>query len=131
MGRQVSDGKTTLAGVFHRLVPAAPGYEQLRVFGLDRSKRYRYTSLEQAIRIGPFGGLMKHVLPVSLNPNGMILRIADSRFTMPSGSELGTATGAALESGITLLPQFRGTGYDKNQRTTTDFGSDVYVIAEM
>ncbi len=49
---------------------------------------------------------------------------------MPSGGEPGTASGAALESGITLLPQFRGTGYDKNQRTITDFGSDVYVVEE-
>lgn len=130
LGWQVSFEGVTLAGVFHRLVPAAPGYEQLRVTGLDRKKRYNYASLEQAIRIGPFGSLMKHVLPVDINPNGMLLRIADHRFTMPSGSELGTATGAALESGITLLPRFRGTGYDKNQRTSTDFGSDVYVIEE-
>lgn len=130
LGWQVSGDGVTLAGVFHRLVGAAPGYEQLKVTGLDRQKCYRYASLEQVIRIGPFGGLMKHVLPVSLNPNGTILRIADSRFTMPSGMEMGTASGAALGSGIILLPQFRGTGYDKNQRTSLDFGSDVYIIEE-
>lgn len=130
-GWQVTGDGITLAGVFHGLVSAAPGYELLKVTGLDRAKRYRYTSLAQTIRIGPFGGLMKHVMPISINPNGMLMRIADSRFTMPSGSELGTATGAALESGIPLLPQFRGTGYDKNQRTSADFGSDIYVIEEI
>lgn len=127
-GWQVSDGNVTLAGLFHRLESAAPGYEQLRVKGLDRQTRYTYASLEQTIRIGQFGSLVKHVSPVSVNPNGMILRIADHRFTMPSGTDSGVATGAALESGIMLLPRFRGTGYDKNQRTTADFGSDIYII---
>ena len=42
-----------------------------------------------------------------------------------------TASGAALMSGIPLLPIFQGTGYDKNQRTKTDFGSEVYVMEEV
>lgn len=129
-GWQVSLDGVTLVGIFHRLVHAAPGYEYLKVTGLDHSKRYRYTSLEQAIRIGQFSGLIKHVAPVPVNPNGMLIRVADSRFTMPSGLEDGTASGAALESGVPLLPMFRGTGYDKNQRTYGDFGSDVYIIEE-
>lgn len=129
-GWQVSDGDTTLCGQFRKLQSAAPGYEQLRVKGLDRNKQYRYASVEQVIRIGQFGNLVKHVSPVEINPNGAILRIADSRFTMPSGTESGTASGAALESGIMLLPRFRGTGYDQNQRTSADFGSDIYIIEE-
>ena len=44
---QVSGGNTHLAGLFHRLQHAAPGYEQLRVLGLDKEKLYRVTSLEQ------------------------------------------------------------------------------------
>lgn len=39
-------------------------------------------------------------------------------------------TGAALMAGVRLLPLFRGTGYDENQRTLTDFGSDLYIIEE-
>jgi alpha-galactosidase len=38
-GWQVSDGETAVAGVFHRQVAAAPGYERLRVPGLDAQKR--------------------------------------------------------------------------------------------
>ena len=37
-------------------------------------------------------------------------------------------TGAALAAGILLKPMFRGTGYDENQRTYGDFGSDLYII---
>ena len=131
LGWQVSDGTTTLAGVFHKLLPAAPGYEQLRVAGLKKDARYRVVSLEQAIRVGQFGNLLKHVAPVNIDPNGQLLRIADRHYTLPGGMEELTASGGALMSGILLRPQFRGTGYDANQRTQGDFGSDIYVIEEL
>ena len=43
-------------------------------------------------------------------------------------SEDMTLSGAALMSGVMLKPLFRGTGYDENQRTQGDFGSDLYII---
>ena len=131
LGWQVSDGKVTLAGVFHRLVNAAPGYERLRVKGLKPETDYRVTSLAQAIRVGQFGNLLKHVAPVSVNPNGALLRIADRHFTLPGNPETLTASGAALAAGIVLSPLFRGTGYAPEQRTQGDFGSDVYIIEEI
>lgn len=131
LGWQVSDGKVTLAGVFHRLVNAAPGYERLRVKGLKPETDYRVTSLVQAIRVGQFGNLLKHVAPVSVNPNGALLRIADRHFTLPGNPETLTASGAALAAGIVLSPLFRGTGYAPEQRTQGDFGSDVYIIEEI
>ena len=130
LGWQVSDGRTTLAGVFHELVHAAPGYEQLRLTGLDKEKTYRVVSLSQAIRVGQFGSLLKHVAPVNIDPNGQLLRLADRHFTLPDGVEELTVSGAALMSGILLKPLFRGTGYDQNQRTQGDFGSDVYIVEE-
>ena len=130
-GWQVSDGAVTLSGVFHTLVHAAPGYEQLRVSGLEPRKRYRLTSLAQAIRVGQFGSLLKHVVPVNVNPHGALLRIADSRFTLKNAMEDIIVSGAALHSGIMLKPLFRGTGYDENQRTQGDFGSDIYIIEEI
>jgi len=131
LGWQVSDGKTTLAGVFSGLVHAAPGYERLRLVGLDKDKRYRIVSLEQSIRVGPFGSLLKHVAPVHIDPNGQLLRLADRHVTLPGGKEDFTVSGAALMSGILLRPAFRGTGYDQNQRTQGDFGSDLYIVEEI
>ena len=130
LGWQVSDGKTVLAGVFHTLVHAAPGYEKLRIPGLKKEKIYRVVSLEQAIRVGQFGSLLKHVVPVNINPNGMLLRIADSHYTLKNAVENITASGAALQAGMMLKPLFRGTGYDENQRTLADFSSDIYIIEE-
>ena len=74
--------------------------------------------------------LIKHVSPVSLNPNGIVLRTADKHITLPDGVHEGTASGTALEAGIPMLPCFRGTGYDGGQRTQLDFGSNLYVIEE-
>ena len=131
LGWQVTKDGVTLAGVFHTLVHAAPGYEQLRVPGLEKDARYRVRSLEQSIRIGQFGSLLKHVAPVNIDPNGQILRMADRHITLPGGSEEWTVSGSALTSGILLRPLFRGTGYDKNQRTQGDFGSDIYIIEKI
>ena len=127
-GWQVSDGQTTLAGVFYGCRPAAPGYDYLRVKGLKKDVCYNFRSRPQAQRVGQFGALVKHVEPVALNPNGFILRTADKHITLPDGEHMGTASGSALAAGIPMLPAYRGTGYDKQQRTQLDFGSSVYVI---
>ena len=128
LGWQVSDGKMAIAGVFHELVHAGPGYEQLRVTGLEKDKMYTVRSIEQKIRVGQFANLLKHVVPFPVSPNGLIVSAADARYAMPDGGEELTASGAALQSGVMLKPMFRGTGYDMNQRTQGDFGSNVYVI---
>ena len=129
-GWQVSLDGVTAAGVFHKLMDPAPGYEQLRLKGLEKGKRYHLRTRAQKIRIGQFAHLLKHVAPVNLDPNGAVLRTADKHYGLEDGAEGYRVTGAALTSGIRLLPMFRGTGYDKNQRTQGDFGSNVYLIEE-
>lgn len=130
-GWQVGEGKTVIAGVFRRLCDAAPGYEWLRLKGLEPEKRYHFHSRSQELRIGEFGALVKHVTPVDLNPNGLILRTADRHMTLPDGKQELIASGKALMSGVALLPLFRGTGYHAQQRTLLDFGSEVYLIEEV
>jgi alpha-galactosidase len=129
-GWQVSDDKTVLAAVFRKVLPAAPGYEKLRLKNLDKAKVYNFSTFAQKLRVGQFGSLIKHVVPVNLDPNGFILRTADKLITLPDGNQELKASGAAFEAGIMLLPLFRGTGYDKEQRTLTDFGSELFIIEE-
>ncbi len=129
-GWQVQTADATIAGRFRKLVAAAPGYEFITVLGLDPRKTYTMTSRQARLRIGQFGSLVKHVLPVDLNPNGVLLQMADRKITLPDGAQRVTASGAAFQSGIPLLPLFRGTGYDENQRTIPDFGSDIYILEE-
>jgi len=120
-----------LAGVFHKLQQAAPGYERLVVKGLKSGSRYRITSRVQKLRVGQFGALLSHVAPVSIDPNGGLLRLADRRYGMEDGQETMEASGAALKSGIMLTSRFTGTGYDKTLRVQGDFSSNVYVIEEL
>ena len=129
-GWQVTLDGITAAGVFHTLVEPSPGYEQLRLKGLDKTKRYHLQTRAQKLRVGQFSHLLKHVVPVSIDPNGAVLRTADKHYGLDDGVEGYHVSGAALTSGIRLLPLFRGTGYDKNQRTQGDFGSNVYLIQE-
>ena len=130
-GWQVTDGKTAISGVFHEIIHAGPAYEQLRVTGLDDSKRYSVRSMEQKIRVGQFGNLLKHVVPFNVSPNGMLLHTADAHYALPDGNDSFTASGAALRSGVMLQPLFRGTGYDKSQRNQGDFASSLYIIEEI
>ena len=123
------DGATAV-GVFHKLMEAAPAYEQLRVKGLDKAKHYRLRTRAQKLRVGQFSHLLKHVVPVNIDPNGAVLRTADKHYGLEDGAEGYHVSGAALSAGIRLIPMFRGTGYDKNQRTQGDFGSNLYLVEE-
>ena len=125
---QVSGEKVHIAGLYHRLIHAAPGYEQLRMKGLDKVTVYKLLSREQSVRVGPFGGLLKHITPVSIDPNGLLLRAADRHYSLPDGTEAFTATGSALCSGVMLSQLFAGTGYAKDIRVQGDFASNVYVV---
>ena len=127
---QVSQEGKTLAGLFHRLNHAAPGYEQLRLTALDPDKTYHLISREQLLRVGQYGGLIKHIVPVSLDPNGVILRTADRLYPMKDGTEEMTASGAALMSGVMLHARFTGAGYEPGARNQGDFCSNVYLVTE-
>ena len=120
-----------IAGLFHRLVHSAPGYEWLKLEGIDRNKKYALTTRPQPLRVGNFGSLVKHISPVEINPNGAVLRTADRHYRMEDGAQSAECSGAALESGIPLALRFLGTGYDPNMRNQGDFSSNVYVIKEV
>jgi len=130
VGWQVSRGKLHAAGIFRKLVAAAPGYEQLRLTGLQPNARYRVANRTQLLRVGQFGALVKHIAPVNLDPNGAVLRTVDHRYAMEDGKEQFFASGAALQAGVMLSPRFTGTGYEKNLRVQGDFSSYLYLIQE-
>ncbi len=128
---QVGDRDHLITGLFHALLPAAPGYERLRPYGLEEQEQYRVCSRPQALRVGPFGGLLRHISPVPINPNGSLLRLADRHYTLGDGGESFCASGAALMAGWMLSPRFSGTGYRKDLRMQGDFGSIIYEIRKV
>ena len=128
---QAQTEEETVAGVFHGIQSAAPGYERLRVAGLDAQTQYQLDSRPQLLRVGDFGSLLRHVLPVKLNPNGLAVQTADSYYKVYDGQQTVTASGAAYSAGIMLAPRFSGTGYNADGRMQGDFGSNVYFIQEV
>ena len=128
---QVSLDKQHAAGVFHRLIHAAPGYQQLRMRALADNRLYDLQGRPQSVRVGQFGSLVKHIAPVSLDPNGVVLRTADHHYALPDGEERFTASGSALRAGVMLGHRFSGTGYDKKDRVQGDFSSNVYIVEEV
>lgn len=122
------DGKEHIIGHFQKLCTASEGYDSLSVHGLEPKGRYHLVCKRQSLFIKRLGGLVKHVTPVELHPDGFVLRTANKLFTMPDGAEDFTASGAALMSGVGLNNQFLGTGYNEKLHMFGDFGSALYTI---
>ena len=120
-----------LAGIYNLTYHAIPGRDTLRLLEAKDGKAYRLASVEQTQRISSFGGLIKHVLPVKLKADGAIVRFADRHFAMTQGKEAYECSGEALQSGIGLAMQYTGTGYHKDLRLTTDWGSTLYLAEEL
>lgn len=120
------DGNTALTGMFQTMAKPADSTDVLVVKGLNKG-RYRVKTRPQPMYIERFGALMKHVLPVDLNPDGAIMRMANRHYTLEGCVEEYECSSEALASGIPLCDQFLGTGYNEKVRMMGDFGSDLYV----
>jgi len=127
---QISDKDNTFAAIYQKCKESCPGRDRLDVPGLDPEKIYTVESRDQFLRISRFGGLIKHITPIHLKPDGFILRTVNKYFAMKDGKENYTASGAELEEGINLAMQYEGSGYDPNLRILGDFGSSLYLIKE-
>lgn len=120
------DGETALTGFFQTLAQAAESSDKLKVIGLKEGN-YTIRTREQRLYIEGFGGLIKHVMPIELNPDGMIVRLANRHYSMKDCVETYTCSAKALSSGIPLCEQFIGTGYNDKIRMLGDFGSNIYI----
>jgi alpha-galactosidase len=128
---QASDSRKTLSLNAQLLAAASPGREALRITGLDGEKAYRVSTKPQCIYIKRFGGLVKHILPFALNPNGIVMNIINRVYALPDCVEAYTADGAALAHGIELNNQFMGSYYNPDTRLLGDFGSNIYIAEEL
>lgn len=123
-----ADGSEAVAGFFQTLSGAAEGYDALPLTGLDPGSGYIVSTRPQRVFIKRFGGLVKHVLPIELNPNGLLLNIAGRFVTLRGCVEQYTAGGDMLMAGLRLNNQFIGSWYNEETRLLGDFGSDLYLI---
>ncbi len=118
----------SVAGVFQILAQAAEGNDVLPLSGLQEMNRYRIQTKGQRVFVRRFGGLVNHLLPFAINPNGALFRWADRLYAMQDCVETYTASGKTLMQGVHLNNQFVATGYNANIRMLGDFGSNLYAI---
>ncbi len=126
-----ADRKTAVALLMQGQAEAAEGNDILRLEGLEPDARYRVTARPQAVFLKGFGGLVKHILPLRLKPDGLVLRTANRLFSLTDGRQTMETTGRVLRYGVALDRQFIGTGYHKDLRMWGDYGSTLYVIEQV
>lgn len=124
------DKNTAVTGFFQILAAAAESGDRLIVMGLSQG-RYTIRTRPQRLYIERFGGLMKHILPVELNPGGIVLRTANRHYSLTDCVEEYKCSSIALSAGIPLCSQFSGTGYNKKVRMLGDFGSNIYITEKI
>ncbi|MDR2929378.1 MAG: alpha-galactosidase [Propionibacteriaceae bacterium] len=122
-----TDGSEAITGLFQTLSQASEGPDQLVIDGLEAAGRYSVATRPQSLFISRFGGLVKHIAPIQLNPDGVILRTVTRRHRLIDCVEQYEAYGALLTDGIWLNNQFMGTGYNPQTRLLSDFGSNLYL----
>jgi len=123
-----ADSNTGISGFFQTQTTASEGFDRLRFMGLSPEKKYNVKTRPQRIYIKRFGGLVKHILPVTLDPNGVILRTANKHYSMTDCVESYNGYGKSLLGGLLLNNQFEGTNYNDKTRMLGDFGSNLYIV---
>ena len=121
------DKSEVISGFFQTLATASEGYDRLRVIDLLPNKRYHLETKPQSLYLSRFGGLLKHVLPVELDPNGFILRTAGKYYKLNDCVEKYDGDGELFGQGVLLNNQFVGSNYNEQTRLLGDFGSNLYV----
>lgn len=127
---QMAGSGEIVAAIFTLSYGAIPARDTLRLLSAKPGKIYRLKAVPQKLRIGRFGGLIKHVTPVRLKADGPVLRFADRHFSMPDGAEEYSCCGETLRAGVNLAMQYSGTGYSPELRILGDWGSSLYVAEE-
>jgi len=122
------DGQESIAGFFQTQSKAAEGFDYLPLTGLDAKSRYTVRTRPQPLYVKRFGGLINHILPFHIHPDGLLVNILNKFYTLTDCVEEYEGYGDLLLSGVKLNNQFIGSNYNTQTRLLGDFGSSLYVI---
>lgn len=124
------DGSEAVAGLYQTQAEAGEGYNMLPLAGFDPESLYTVNTRPQSLFIKRFGGLVKHILPISLNPEGVVLRTIGRFYRLTDCVERYECRGDMLNTGLRLNNQFVGSYYNEHTRLLGDFGSNLYIITK-
>ncbi len=119
-----------LVGDFEGLLWPNSTRPNMRLPGLNPDALYDIAVRAQKIDLDAFGGLINYVLPVHLNPDGMLVKTAAKVYRLDGEAESYQAYGSQLAAaGLARLQEFTGAGgYSPQLRFLTDFASRLYVL---
>jgi len=117
-----------MAGFFQLQAGAGIEPDTLRISGLKSDTSYSVKTRPQLLYIKRFGGLVKHLLPFTLNPDGFILRTVNRFYALTDCVETYECRGSSLSAGILLNNQFTGRPYNNKTRLLGDYGSSLYTV---
>ncbi|NLB19388.1 MAG: alpha-galactosidase [Clostridium sp.] len=115
-------------GNFQVLANASPGFDVIRLKGIDDQGLYQVKTVKATMDIGRFGSLLKHVSKVRLKPQGFVIQNARKYYRLAHNEEYYRAYGDLFKAGFRINQQFMGTGYQKETRILGDFGSQLMTI---
>lgn len=120
-----------LLGDFMGLLVPNTAAGPLRMAGLREDVLYEVTVRGHKVAIETFGGLVNYLLPVTLNPDGALVRTANKLYRLPTEEEQYTAYGSLLcKAGIKRMQEFSGAGYSEEMRLVQDFASRLYHVGK-
>lgn len=122
------DGHEAIAGLFQTQSCAGEGLNILPLTGLESRSKYTLRTHPQPLYIKRFGGLINHILPFHVHPDGFLVSILNKFYSLTDCVEEYEGYGDLLESGVKLSNQFVGSYYNSHTRLLGDFGSNLYVI---
>lgn len=124
------DGSKAVAGFFQTQAAAAEGCDFLPLAGLDPDSLYTVSTRPQSLFLKRFGGLCRHILPIALNPDGLVLRTVGRFYRLTDCVESYACRGDMPGAGLRLNNQFTGSHYNEHTRLLGDFGSNLYVVSK-
>ncbi len=99
--------------------------------GLNKDAKYKVEQREQFLDIKTLGSLINHALPVKLNANGVLVKVAADNYMFPCEKHEFYAYGDLLMSaGIKSKQNFVGTGHNDNVRMMPDYSSRLYYLKQ-
>jgi len=122
------DGQVSVAGFYQTQSTAGEGFDYLLLTGLDAKSRYTVRTRPQPLYVKRFGGLINHILPFHIHPDGFLVNLLNKFYTLTDCVEEYEGYGDLLLSGVKLNNQFIGSYYNAQTRLLGDFGSSLYVI---
>lgn len=122
------DGSEAIAGFFQTQSDAAEGFDFLPLTGLDAHARYSLKTRPQKLYVKRFGGLINHILPFHIHPDGFLMNLLNKFYTLTDCVENYEGYGDLLEAGVRLNNPFVGSYYNSQTRLLGDFGSNLYII---